>query len=172
MSPEANWQANATDRQGPRSAQDFDLDNLSVPRLLRRLITRVEESERRYGEALEELHTRLDRLSKTAETVPALGATEEEETLERLRSQLGTLAGRLEHPEASEPSHEKSSPSSTGLCRKRARQRPALPAARTPSRLWKGQSRRPKLIPLSGKRRQCRLLGARHRASPSCRRAC
>ena len=41
------------------------MDQQSVESLLRRLVERVEESERRYSEALDDLHARLDQLSQT-----------------------------------------------------------------------------------------------------------
>lgn len=105
MAAEASWQASSAETL---SGSDFSLsgphrDQRTVERLLRRLIERVEESERRYGEALEELHARLDRLSQTAEPAPAPDSSEETETLERLRSQLSSLARRLDHPEEMAP---------------------------------------------------------------------
>ena len=58
MAPEVRWQASdaAVSRGIAVSASDQD----SVESLLRRLIRRIEESERRYAEALDELHARLD----------------------------------------------------------------------------------------------------------------
>jgi localization factor PodJL len=71
----------------------------SVETLLRRLIRRIEESERRYAEALDELHTRVGHVSQTAGATHAFASPEESETLERLRHQLSGLARRLEQPE-------------------------------------------------------------------------
>jgi localization factor PodJL len=90
MAPEPSWQlSNAEAGAGaPFSDQE------SVEGLLRRLIQRVEESERRYDEALVELHARLDRLSRTPEGGGAAISPEEAETLERLREQLSGLARR------------------------------------------------------------------------------
>jgi localization factor PodJL len=104
MAPEASWQASNAETLG---GSDFSLsgthrDQRTVEGLLRRLVERVEESERRYGEALDELHARLDRLSQTAEPAPETDSSEETETLERLRSQLSSLAQRLDHPEETE----------------------------------------------------------------------
>lgn len=97
MAPEASWQASSAKNEAggddPRADQD------SVESLLRRSIQRVEESERRYDEALEELHARLDRLSQTPEAPEAAGSAEETETLEQLRNQLSRLARRLEQPQ-------------------------------------------------------------------------
>src|SRR4029078_8593988 len=107
MSPEASWQASSVQRHAPRDrASDLNFENQSVEALLSRLITRVEESERRYNEALGELHARLDQLSKSTEAVPPLADTKEAETLERLRSHLSGLAERLEHPEPAERRYE------------------------------------------------------------------
>ena len=105
MAAEASWQASSAETL---SGSDFSpsgphRDQRTVEGLLRRLVERVEESERRYGEALEELHARLDRLSQAAEPAPAADSSEETETLERLRSQLSSLARRLDHPEEMAP---------------------------------------------------------------------
>jgi localization factor PodJL len=78
------------------------MDQQSVESLLRRLVERVEESERRYGEALEELHARLDQLSQTTDAARVAGAPEDAETLDRLHSQVSHLARRLEQ-EATTP---------------------------------------------------------------------
>ena len=78
------------------------MDQQTVESLLRRLVERVEESERRYGEALEELHSRLDKLSQTTEAARAVSAPEDAATLGRLHDHVSTLARRLEQ-EASTP---------------------------------------------------------------------
>jgi localization factor PodJL len=78
-------------------------DQQSVEGLIRRLIERVEESERRYSEALEDLHARLDQLTQTTEALPTSGTAEETETLARLRNHLSSLTERLEQPKATGP---------------------------------------------------------------------
>ncbi|MET0688338.1 MAG: hypothetical protein ABWY38_03925 [Methyloceanibacter sp.] len=78
------------------------MDQQTVEALLRRLVERVEESERRYGEALEELHARLDQLSQTTDAARAVSAPEEAVTLGRLHDHVSTLARRLEQ-EATTP---------------------------------------------------------------------
>lgn len=78
------------------------MDQQTVEALLRRLVERVEESERRYGEALEELHARLDQLSQTTDAARAVSAPEEAATLGRLHDHVSTLARRLEQ-EATTP---------------------------------------------------------------------
>ena len=105
MAPEASWQASSAETLGGSdvSLSGTHMDQQTVESLLRRLVERVEESERRYGEALDELHARLDRLSKTTDAAPATDSSEETETLERLRSQLSSLAKRLDHPDEMEP---------------------------------------------------------------------
>ena len=72
------------------------MDQRTVEDLLRRLVDRVEESERRYGEALNELHTRLDRLSQTTEAARSTSAPEDADTFDRLHAQVSDLARRLE----------------------------------------------------------------------------
>lgn len=77
------------------------MDQQSVESLLRRLVERVEESERRYSEALDDLHARLDQLSQTTGAARA-GSSEDAETFGRLHDQVSSLARRLEG-EASTP---------------------------------------------------------------------
>jgi localization factor PodJL len=97
MGPEVRWQASAPARS---SGSDFSMSGEdTVETLLRRLIRRIEESERRYAEALDELHARLGHVSQTSAIAQSLATPEESETLERLRLQLSGLARRLEQPE-------------------------------------------------------------------------
>jgi localization factor PodJL len=77
------------------------MDQQSVESLLRRLVERVEQSERRYSEALDDLHARLDQLSQTTGAARA-GSSEDAETFGRLHDQVSSLARRLEG-EASTP---------------------------------------------------------------------
>ena len=81
------------------------MDQQSVETLLRRLVQRVEESERRYSEALGDLHARLDQLSQTTGAARSSGAFEDAETFDRLHNQVSSLARRLEQ-EASTPRDE------------------------------------------------------------------
>jgi localization factor PodJL len=78
------------------------MDQQSVESLLRRLVQRVEESERRYNEALDDLHARLDQLAHTTGAARATGTPEDAETFDRLHDQMSSLAHRLEL-EASTP---------------------------------------------------------------------
>jgi localization factor PodJL len=97
MAPEVRWQVSGAAKS---SGSDFAPSGEdSVETLLRRLIRRIEESERRYAEALDELHARLGHVSQAAGVPQSLVATEESQTLERLRLQLSGLARRLEQPE-------------------------------------------------------------------------
>ncbi len=89
MAPEPSWQLSNAETGAGAPFSDHE----SIESLLRRLIQRVEESERRYDEALGELHARLDRLSQAPEGGGAV-SPEEAETLERLREQLSGLARR------------------------------------------------------------------------------
>ena len=104
MVPEASWQASsaATQRESDAPRSDAYTDQQTVEGLLHRLVERIEENERRYGEALDELHARLDRLSQTTDPAQTSASPEETETLERLRSQLSSLARRLEQPHETE----------------------------------------------------------------------
>ena len=82
------------------------MDQNTVESLLRRLMERVEESERRYSEALDDLHARLDLLSHTTGAARASGSSEQTETLDRLHSQVSELARRLEQSEQASPLDE------------------------------------------------------------------
>ena len=97
MAPEVRWQASGG--AGSSGSETRAPDRESVESLLRKLIKRIEESERRYEEALDELHARLGQVSYSASVNEALGTPEETETLERLRRQLSDLARRLEQPQ-------------------------------------------------------------------------
>jgi len=101
MAPEPSWQlSNAeTGASAPFSDQE------SIESLLRLLIRRVEESERRYDEALGELHARLDRLSQAPEGGGGAVSPGEAETLERLREQLSGLARRQQPAPEPAPDH-------------------------------------------------------------------
>jgi localization factor PodJL len=80
------------------------MEQHSVESLLRRLIERIEDNERRYGRALDDLHARLDRLSHTTDAARAgvTSASDDRATLDRLHDQVSKLARRLEQ-EASSP---------------------------------------------------------------------
>jgi localization factor PodJL len=82
------------------------MDQNTVESLLRRLMERVEESERRYIGALDDLHARLDLLSHTTGAARASGSHEQTETLDRLHSQVSELARRLEQSEQASPLDE------------------------------------------------------------------
>ncbi|MGI8725843.1 MAG: hypothetical protein ACR2J1_10970, partial [Methyloceanibacter sp.] len=99
MASEAGWQPGGTAKHGDTGMPHGDgaMDQRTVESLLRRLVERVEESERRYGEALEELHSRLDQLSHTTEAARATSTPEGADTLHRLHDQVSSLARRLEH---------------------------------------------------------------------------
>ncbi|MEM7191516.1 MAG: hypothetical protein AAF405_01390, partial [Pseudomonadota bacterium] len=73
------------------------LDQAAVENLLRGLVARVEESERRYGQALDQLHARLDALSQTTDAARSASPPEDAERLERLHAQVSNLARRLEN---------------------------------------------------------------------------
>jgi len=95
MASEASWQTSGAPGGGGFTT-DQPMDQRTVESLLRRLVERVEDSERRYGEALDELHARLDQLSQTTEAARATGAPEDADTFDRLHTQVSNLARRLE----------------------------------------------------------------------------
>jgi hypothetical protein len=99
MAAEASWQARNYERFGRAATSPFArVDQEPVERLLRRLIDRVEQLDRRYGDALEDLQAQIDHYSDAAETLPTSGSPEESDTLDRLRRQLSSLADRLGQP--------------------------------------------------------------------------
>ncbi len=118
MASEASWQASSAGTRAGDNAPYSDQDSVEI--LLRRLIQRVEESERRYDEALDELHVRLDRLSRTPDGPGTPASPEETETLERLRHQLSGLAARLEQPPEAAAATEALSPLERALSEVRA----------------------------------------------------
>jgi localization factor PodJL len=101
MASEATWQTGGAHRTGEGSA-NAPMDQRTVESLLRRLVERVEESERRYSEALGELHARLDQLSQTTDAVRAASTPEESTTLDRLHDQVNDLTRRFE-PQSTNP---------------------------------------------------------------------
>lgn len=102
MVSEASWQTGGFDNHRDAPFAEGPMDQQSVESLLRRLVERVEESERRYSEALDDLHARLDQLSHTTDTARATGSPEAVETFDRLHDQVSSLARRFEG-EASTP---------------------------------------------------------------------
>src|SRR5665648_1008523 len=74
MASEASWQSSGAPGGGAFTT-DQPMDQRTVESLLRRLVERVEDSERRYGEALDQLHARLDQLSQTTEAARAVSYT-------------------------------------------------------------------------------------------------
>ena len=96
MASEASWQTSSAGKGSDAFSIDQPMDQRTVESLLRRLVERVEDSERRYGEALDELHARLDRLSETTEAARDTGAPEDADTFDRLHAQVSNLACRLE----------------------------------------------------------------------------
>lgn len=101
MVSEASWQTGAAARSAGARHSDAAIDQRGVESLLLKLVERVAESERRYSDALGDLHKRLDRLSQTAGAVRT-GAADDAETLERLHRQINRLGRRFE-PEQAEP---------------------------------------------------------------------
>ncbi len=91
MASDPTWKTNTADSG---SGQD------SVESLVKHLINRVEESERRYSEALDDLHTRLDQLSQATRDARTASGSDDSETLDRLHEQVSSLAKRLSETES------------------------------------------------------------------------
>ena len=72
MVSEASWHSGAG-RYGGAPSSEGPMDQQTVESLLRRLVQRVEESERRYSEALDELHARLDQLAQKTDAARTAG---------------------------------------------------------------------------------------------------
>src|SRR5262245_291861 len=104
MVSEASWQRRGPARTSGVPNAQRPMEQHSVESLLCRLIERIEDNERRYGRALDDLHARLDRLSHTTEAARAsvASASDDGATLDRLHDQVSKLARRLEQ-EASSP---------------------------------------------------------------------
>jgi len=102
MVSEASWQSGGLGRYGDAPSAGGPMNQQSVESLLRRLVERVEESERRYSAALDDLHARLDQLAYTTDAARTTGTPEDAETFDRLHDQVSSLAHRLEL-EASTP---------------------------------------------------------------------
>ena len=104
MVSEASWQRRVPARPSGVPHAQRPMEQHSVESLLCRLIERIEDNERRYGRALDDLHARLDRLSHTTEAARAsvASASDDRATLDRLHDQVSKLARRLEQ-EASSP---------------------------------------------------------------------
>jgi len=102
--------ASEPNRQSSNMGADFDaltsgtsMDPATVESLLRRLLKRVEDSEQRYSQALDDLHARLDQLSQSAgQTLPS-ASLEQAETLARLHSQVSDLAKTFEDSHRASP---------------------------------------------------------------------
>jgi localization factor PodJL len=98
MVSEASWQTGGSGIHSPSA--EGPMDQQSVESLLRRLVQRVEESERRYSEALDDLHARIDQLSRTTDAARTAGAPGDAATFDRLHDQVSSLARRLEQESA------------------------------------------------------------------------
>ncbi|MHA1134255.1 MAG: hypothetical protein ACTSRM_08225 [Alphaproteobacteria bacterium] len=100
MASEASWQTGDTGDLSETLPADEPMDQRTVESLLRRLVDRVEESERRYGEELDELHARLDQLSQTTEAARDTGAPGDDTTFDRLQTEVSNLTRQLEDESA------------------------------------------------------------------------
>lgn len=105
MASEATWQTGSANQAGDREASlsEAAMDQRSIESLLRWLVDQIEDSERRYSEALDQLQARLDHLSQTTGAAQVEASVEEAETLARLHSEVSRLANKLEQSELPEP---------------------------------------------------------------------
>jgi localization factor PodJL len=102
--------ASEPNRQPSNMGADFDalasgtrMDQATVESLLRRLLKRVEDSEQRYSQALDDLRARLDQLShSTGQPLPS-ASPEQADTLARLHSQVSDLAKTFEDSHQASP---------------------------------------------------------------------
>src|SRR5262245_51896802 len=99
MSSQASWQTGASGERGADWGEDLP-DQQSVEGLLRRLVQQVEETERRYADALLDLQGRLDQLALKTDTARASVASDDSATLDRLHDQVSGLARRFEREAA------------------------------------------------------------------------
>ena len=95
MVSEASWHS-GIGRYGNAPSGAAPMDQQTVESLLRRLVQRVEESERRYSEALEELHARLDQLAQTTDAARVAGTPDHSAPFDRLHDEVSSLTRRLE----------------------------------------------------------------------------
>ncbi len=95
MVSEASWHS-GIGSYGSTPSGERPMDQQSVESLLRRLVQRVEESERRYSQALDEMHARLDQLAQTTDAARAAGAPDDQATFDRLHDEVSSLTRRLE----------------------------------------------------------------------------
>ena len=95
MVSEASWHS-GIGRYGNAPSGAAPMDQQTVESLLRRLVQRVEESERRYSEALDELHARLDQLAQTTGAARAAGYPDASAPFDRLHDEVSSLTWRLD----------------------------------------------------------------------------
>jgi hypothetical protein len=95
MSSQEKWQTGASRHGGAGWGEDVP-DQQSVENLLRRLVHQVEETERRYSEALDDLQRRLDHLALKTDAARTSGTPGDAATLDRLHDQVSGLARRFE----------------------------------------------------------------------------
>lgn len=92
MASDSNWQ---TTPEKDNSGAEPQVDTL-----IKKLMERIEESERRYGEALETLHSRLDALSQATVAAKSASAAGDAGTFDHLHEQVSNLAKRLSDGDA------------------------------------------------------------------------
>jgi localization factor PodJL len=97
MASHASWQTGGAGRVGAAGWGEAFPDQQAIENRLRRLMQQVEESERRYCEALDELQARLNQLAHGSDNPRNSGAGGDAATLDRLQDRVSGLARRFEH---------------------------------------------------------------------------
>lgn len=85
----------ASETQGPMSAEPGPTDSRQLESLLHTLIERIDDNDRRYGDALEDLHARLDHVSYQASSARNGARPEGGEPLGPVETQVAALAERV-----------------------------------------------------------------------------
>jgi hypothetical protein len=97
MASQASWQTGGAGGVGTAGWGEPSPDRQSIEDQLRRLMQHVEESERRYGEALDDLQARLNHLAHKGDGARNNYAAGDAATLDRLQEQVSGLARRFEN---------------------------------------------------------------------------
>jgi hypothetical protein len=97
MASQASWQTGDAGGVGTAGWGEPFPDRQSIEDQLRRLMQQVEESERRYGEALDDLQARLNQLAHRGDSARNTFEGGDAATLNRLQDQVSGLARRFEN---------------------------------------------------------------------------
>ena len=98
----------ARNEGGQLHSQSSSLDN--VEGLLHNLMSRLDENDRRYGAALENMNHRLDELGERARGAERSGPAPSDAALDRVQKKASTLAEHIAEAERQHRAHRSSSP--------------------------------------------------------------